>query len=171
MIKRPELQSLPPKCEYAECTKHYTLSNTHSLLLYKSCHYCYTFYCSRKCRQLDWYAHKSSRCFYGRLSSFCKRILTKVGRQCVELRAEISKIAQNAYTRTCNTRGFVWLDFASALEAQQFVFKPLSACKLSNFLIYFGDHLLPKYVCVKSDNSILGQLFPEHDHVCEPIHC
>ena len=151
-----------PKCQNPNCASTTTSAN----FMFKACHYCYTFYCSRQCRQIDWYEHKSFKCFYGRLSSFCKKILTKVGRQCLELRCEISKIARASYVNTRNKRGFVWLDFASGLEAQQFIFKPLNACKLSNFLIYFGDHLLPKYVC-KDNAKIIKQLFPDENQQIE----
>ena len=137
----------PPVCQYPNCVTNSRPHQNREDLRYKSCHYCYTFYCSRECRQLDWCEHKNFKCMYGRLSSYCKKILTKVGRQCLELRAEISKLSRAAYVSTCETRGFVWLDFASSEEAQQFLYKPLNACKLSNFLFYFGDNLLPKYVC------------------------
>ena len=168
----------PPKCQNPNCSNHninnsnnnYNITKASQELLFKSCHYCYTFYCSRACRQNDWPEHKSTKCLYGRTHAFCKRILTKVGRHCVELRAEISKLARAAFVSTCETRGFVWLDFASSDEAQQFLYKPLNACKLSNFLFYFGDNLLPKYVCYKAsehdenenDVSLVKQLFADY---------
>ena len=157
----------PPTCQYPNCSHTFSTAASNELL-FKSCHYCNTFYCSRACRQNDWPEHKTTKCAYGRTHAFCKRILTKVGRHCVELRAEISKLARAAYVSTCETRGFVWLDFGSSDEAQQFLYKPLNACKLSNFLFYFGDNLLPKYVCYKADNecraTLVKQLFVDYSN-------
>ena len=48
--------------------------------LFKSCHYCCTYYCSSLCRELDWPVHKRDACYYGNLASLCKRILVKIGR-------------------------------------------------------------------------------------------
>ena len=93
----------PPVCQYPNCVTNSRPHQNREDLRYKSCHYCYTFYCSRECRQLDWCEHKNFKCMYGRLSSYCKKILTKVGRQCLELRAEISKLSRAAYVSTCET--------------------------------------------------------------------
>ncbi len=48
--------------------------------IFKSCHYCRTFYCSALCRELDWSVHKRDKCFKGALASLCKRILVRIGR-------------------------------------------------------------------------------------------
>lgn len=137
-----------------------------STVLFKSCHHCFTFYCSSVCRELDWVEHKRSKCYYGNLSSLCKRILTKIGRN-VDLRLELSKVARTAYLSTAQ-RGFIWLNFNDSLDAQMFMHRPLeSSHNLSNFLMLFGSNLLPKYVTVSStfafkestENSVLEQLF------------
>jgi hypothetical protein len=136
-LKKIAYSKQAPKCANSKCNQ--------STDLFKSCHYCYTFYCSKECRQQDWPQHKSKKCYYGRLSSLCKKSVVRVGRN-ADLRDELSKIAFNAYQRTMQ-RGFIWLDFSSANEAQQFLIQPINVCRLSNFLFYFGDNLLPKYVC------------------------
>lgn len=159
----------PPKCNYPKCPLMPSTSKSNekqikqNSILYKACHYCYTFYCSRECRLLDWNEHKEKSCYYGRLGSCCKKILAKVGRNS-ELRYELSKIARSAYLSTCQ-KGFVWLDFSSANEAQQFMIKPLSSNKLSNFLLYFGDNLLPKYVCFKPFDKNKASKFLNKDYV------
>lgn len=142
-----------------------------STVLFKSCHYCFTFYCSSVCRELDWADHKRSKCYYGNLSSLCKRILTKIGRN-VDLRLELSRVARTAYLSTAQ-RGFIWLNFNDSLDAQMFMHRPLeSSHNLSNFFMLFGSNLLPKYVTVSNtfafkkesaedwaSSSVLEQLF------------
>jgi hypothetical protein len=123
----------------------------------KLCHYCHTHYCSKKCRELDWEYHKMTKCYFGRLSSFCKRILSKIGRN-LRLRIQFSKIAKTGYLSTAR-RGFIWLDFNSSKDAQEF----LASAKMpdfdqgfSEFLNYFGTSLLPKYVCFESNQNTLN---------------
>ena len=167
---------------------------------FKTCHYCFTYYCSRDCRLLDWSVHKTTRCYYGRLSSICKRILSKIGRN-YRLRLQLSKIAKTAFIST-GKRGFVWLDFKSAKEAQLFLEQPIvfdddqkqqqqqqafnesgfnssrmnfsdaaaesDRQKLSDFLFYFGNNLLPKYVCYENENRVIEKMvkssvFNKHD--------
>jgi len=112
--------------------------------LIKACHHCNAAYCSSRCRQLDWEAHKHV-CFIGLLNSDCKRILAKVNRN-TALRNELSKLARTAYLGTLQ-RGFVWLDYLSNESAQDFLVKHDVSDDLSNFLMFFGNNLLPKYVC------------------------
>ena len=130
--------------------------------LKKSCHYCHAYYCSRTCRQLDWTYHKSILCPASRLASYCKKLLVKIGRN-FELRHELSKIAYTAYT-SFDSKGFVWLDFEDESSAYEFLLKPISQVKyMSNFLNFFGQNLLPKYVYANpgrlAESKILTQLF------------
>lgn len=123
-----------PNCANQNCSDK--LSN-----FFKSCHYCFTFYCSKECREIDWIRHKYTLCYYGRLASCCKKILTKVGRN-VELRDELSKIAKTGYEvlARCKQRGFVWLDFSSDTEAHKFIAKP--------------ENLLPRYVYFDTETAL-----------------
>lgn len=147
------------ECNYADCAL-IIQSN-----LFKTCHHCKTVYCSSSCRQLDWFNHKNE-CFIGRLNSDCKRILSKVNRNFV-LRNELSKVARTAYLGTLQ-RGFVWLDFSSDDDAQEFLTKSFNQKQKSNFLSFFGDNLLPKYVCFdpvknqSSTNNVAMNLFANH---------
>ena len=56
-------------CSNARCGRTETMFN--ACLYFKSCHSCYTYYCSRLCRREDWDAHKA-RCVYGRVGSVCR---------------------------------------------------------------------------------------------------
>ena len=46
-------------------------------LNYKSCHYCFTFYCSRECRQEHWIKHKE-KCIFAKAVSVAKQALRYV---------------------------------------------------------------------------------------------
>uniref|UniRef100_A0A2K5EEZ4 Apical junction component 1 homolog n=1 Tax=Aotus nancymaae TaxID=37293 RepID=A0A2K5EEZ4_AOTNA len=59
-------------CSNARCRRTETMFN--ACLYFKSCHSCYTYYCSRLCRREDWDAHKA-RCVYGRVASVCRHVL------------------------------------------------------------------------------------------------
>lgn len=160
------------KCNYKNCERqlhNLNFISTQDLandLNFKTCHYCTAYYCSRECRKYDWQNHKLNYCYYGNLSSLCKRIVSKIGR-CYRLRLQLSKISKTAYLSTLK-RGFVWLDFKTNAEAQTFIDEPIvlddthvktqqfentespSETNLSDFLFYFGNNLLPKYVCFEN---------------------
>ena len=157
-------------------------------LNFKLCHYCLTYYCSKECRKYDWPNHKLSICYFGNLSSLCKRILSKIGR-CLRLRIQLSKISKTAYMSTAK-RGFVWLDFPNKKEAQIFFHEPIAiddnifqdfhdsnSNELSDFLFYFGNNLLPKYVCFEnSDQNVFHaednskkELFERNDFILKSL--
>ena len=46
-------------------------------MTYKSCHYCFTFYCSRHCRQEHWLKHKE-KCIYAKAVSVAKQVLRTI---------------------------------------------------------------------------------------------
>lgn len=165
-MKKQIYSEQEPVCEYTECTAHnkfiskaQILSNdienilsipASSTNLLKACHYCYTYYCSSMCRELHWPEHKRTKCYYGHLASQCKKTLTKIGRS-RQLRNELSIIASSSYSNT-NKPGFVWINFKTVEEADQFV-EGLNT-QISE---YFHD-LVPKYVAY--DNlSIVHELF------------
>ena len=41
------------------------------------CRHCYTYYCSRSCRQRDWERHRD-KCSFARINSLCKEVIMKV---------------------------------------------------------------------------------------------
>uniref|UniRef100_G1RB05 Apical junction component 1 homolog n=1 Tax=Nomascus leucogenys TaxID=61853 RepID=G1RB05_NOMLE len=59
-------------CSNARCRRTETMFN--ACLYFKSCHSCYTYYCSCLCRGEDWDVHKA-RCMYGRVGSMCRHML------------------------------------------------------------------------------------------------
>jgi hypothetical protein len=185
------------KCNYLKCERRRQITNDEfsvdkelaAELNYKLCHYCLTYYCSKECRKFDWLEHKQSICYYGNLSSLCKRILSKIGR-CHRLRVQLSKISKTAFLSTAK-RGFVWLDFSTKAEAQKFFNEPIvkinnddgklvqknNSNELSDFLFYFGNNLLPKYVCFEnSDRNVFSakenttnDLFARNDFILKTL--
>ncbi|KAG7251893.1 hypothetical protein CRUP_015419 [Coryphaenoides rupestris] len=97
------------------CKRIETLFN--ACLYFKSCHSCYTFYCSRNCRRDDWETHKGN-CLYGRISSVCRHTL-KFCRESAEIHKAFSRLAKAGYLS--RGRGVLFLGFANPGTADNFL--------------------------------------------------
>ncbi|KAG9335386.1 hypothetical protein JZ751_005308 [Albula glossodonta] len=119
-------------CSNRKCQRTETLFN--ACLYFKSCHSCYTYYCSRNCRREDWDVHKES-CLYGRVGSICRHII-KFCRETADIHKAFSRIAKVGYLS--RGRGVLFLGFPS----------PGSS---SNFLQYGLESLLmtPTYLSLR----------------------
>uniref|UniRef100_A0A3B4V6K2 Apical junction component 1 homolog n=1 Tax=Seriola dumerili TaxID=41447 RepID=A0A3B4V6K2_SERDU len=128
-------------CSNNKCRRTETLFN--ACLYFKSCHSCYTYYCSRNCRREDWDIHKES-CLYGRIGSTCRHII-KHCRETVEVHKAFSRIAKVGYLS--RGRGVLFLGFPN----------PASS---SNFLQYGLDSLLmsPTYLSLRELESFKDNL-------------
>ncbi|KAM3867408.1 apical junction component 1 homolog [Diretmus argenteus] len=102
-------------CTNRKCKRVETLFN--ACLYFKSCHSCYTFYCSRNCRRDDWETHKEN-CLYGRVSSVCRHTL-KFCRENSEIHKAFSRIAKAGYLS--RGRGVLFLGFANPGTADNFL--------------------------------------------------
>ncbi|KAM4616219.1 apical junction component 1 homolog [Polymixia lowei] len=102
-------------CSNRKCKRIETLFN--ACLYFKSCHSCYTFYCSRNCRRDDWETHKED-CLYGRVSSVCRHTL-KFCRENAEIHKAFSRIAKAGYLS--RGRGVLFLGFANPGTADNFL--------------------------------------------------
>ncbi|CAF90348.1 unnamed protein product, partial [Tetraodon nigroviridis] len=134
-------------CSNNKCRRTETLFN--ACLYFKSCHSCYTYYCSRNCRREDWDVHKES-CLYGRIGSTCRHII-KHCRETVDVHKFFSRIAKVGYLS--RGRGVLFLGFPN----------PASS---SNFLQYGLDSLpmSPTYLSLRELESFkdnLGEYFKE----------
>lgn len=134
-------------CSNNRCRRTETLFN--ACLYFKSCHSCYTYYCSRNCRREDWDIHKES-CLYGRIGSTCRHII-KHCRETVDVHKCFSRIAKVGYLS--RGRGVLFLGFPN----------PTSS---SNFLKYGLDSLpmSPTYLSLRELESFkdnLGEYFKE----------
>jgi hypothetical protein len=148
-LKVKEMKSkYPPICSYLNCAEFLKPFLEHEkTIYYKSCHYCFTFYCSRECRKLDWINHTNLRCLTGRLSSLCKKILIKISRNS-DLRCYLTKIVNSSYINF-NKEGFIWLNFKNSNCARNFL--DVNLTNNSKFFI-FSDLIQPKYVFFDSKN-------------------
>ncbi|XP_040915377.1 apical junction component 1 homolog [Toxotes jaculatrix] len=128
-------------CSNNKCRRTETLFN--ACLYFKSCHSCYTYYCSRNCRREDWDIHKES-CLYGRIGSTCRHII-KHCRETVEVHKAFSRIAKVGYLS--RGRGVLFLGFPN----------PASS---SHFLQYGLDSLLmsPTYLSLRELESFKDNL-------------
>lgn len=128
-------------CSNNKCRRTETLFN--ACLYFKSCHSCYTYYCSRNCRREDWDIHKES-CLYGKIGSTCRHII-KHCRETVDVHKFFSRIAKVGYLS--RGRGVLFLGFPN----------PASS---SNFLQYGLDSLLmsPTYLSLRELESFKDNL-------------
>lgn len=102
-------------CANKKCNRIETMFN--ACLYFKSCHSCYTFYCSRNCRRDDWEIHKET-CLYGRVNSVCRRSL-KFCRENAEIHKAFSRVAKAGYLS--RGRGVLFLGFANPETADNFL--------------------------------------------------
>uniref|UniRef100_A0A8D2IWP5 Apical junction component 1 homolog n=1 Tax=Varanus komodoensis TaxID=61221 RepID=A0A8D2IWP5_VARKO len=102
-------------CSNARCRRTETMFN--ACLYFKSCHSCYTYYCSRNCRREDWDTHKES-CVYGRIGSTCRHVL-QFCRESGEVHKAFSRIAKVGFLS--RGRGVLFLGFPSAGSAENFL--------------------------------------------------
>ncbi|KAM5299929.1 apical junction component 1 homolog [Ctenodactylus gundi] len=102
-------------CSNARCRRTETMFN--ACLYFKSCHSCYTYYCSRLCRREDWDAHKA-RCVYGRVGSACRHVL-QFCRDSGPVHRAFSRIARVGFLS--RGRGVLFLGFPSPGSADNFL--------------------------------------------------
>ncbi|XP_049752578.1 apical junction component 1 homolog [Elephas maximus indicus] len=102
-------------CSNARCRRTETMFN--ACLYFKSCHSCYTYYCSRLCRREDWDAHKA-RCVYGRVGSVCRHVL-QFCRDSRPVHRAFSRIARVGFLS--RGRGVLFLGFPSPGSADNFL--------------------------------------------------
>ncbi|KAA0716914.1 hypothetical protein E1301_Tti016222 [Triplophysa tibetana] len=102
-------------CSNNKCRRTETLFN--ACLYFKSCHSCYTYYCSRNCRREDWDIHKES-CLYGRISSVCRHVI-KHCRETAEVHKAFSRIAKVGYLS--RGRGVLFLGLPNPGSSSNFL--------------------------------------------------
>ncbi|KAI8517988.1 hypothetical protein Bbelb_040050 [Branchiostoma belcheri] len=109
------------RCSYSKCKRAAELKEARQS--YKSCHNCYTYYCSRDCRKNHWERHKK-KCVFSQINSACKHIL-QYARTNEEAQKCFSRVARTGYLS--RGRGCVLLSFASLQDAQDFLSSGLPA--------------------------------------------
>ena len=112
-------------CSNNKCRRTETLFN--ACLYFKSCHSCYTYYCSRNCRREDWDIHKES-CVYGRIGSICRHII-KHCRETAEVHKAFSRIAKVGFLS--RGRGVLFLGFPNPASSSNFLQYGLDSLQMS----------------------------------------
>ncbi|XP_057675261.1 apical junction component 1 homolog [Corythoichthys intestinalis] len=112
-------------CSNNKCRRTETLFN--ACLYFKSCHSCYTYYCSRNCRREDWDIHKES-CVYGRIGSSCRHII-KHCRETIEVHKAFSRLAKVGYLS--RGRGVLFLGFPNTVSSSNFLQAGLDSLPMS----------------------------------------
>ncbi|KAK6112564.1 hypothetical protein QQG55_48175 [Brugia pahangi] len=113
---------------YVRCAQcHQTRELAEARMQYISCKHCYTYYCSRQCREYDWSKHREV-CSFSRINTLCKKVIMKV-RKDPETQFYMSKIARDGYSAL--GRGSVNLRINSTQTAQNYVMDGWSA--IANF--------------------------------------
>lgn len=112
-------------CSNDKCRRTETLFN--ACLYFKSCHSCYTYYCSRNCRREDWDIHKES-CLYGKIGSVCRHII-KHCRETADVHRVFSRIAKVGYLS--RGRGVVFLGFPNPASSSSFLQYGLGSLMIS----------------------------------------
>ena len=113
------------QCRNTKCGKTTKLSQARKS--YKTCHNCFTYYCSRDCRKEHWERHKK-KCLFSRINSGCKHIIKKV-QNSDTIAEELSKIARTGYLT--KGRGCVMLVFPTPFEADKFLMKGFEASQIN----------------------------------------
>eukprot|EP00058_Branchiostoma_floridae_P002672 XP_002588160.1 hypothetical protein BRAFLDRAFT_68798 [Branchiostoma floridae] len=103
------------RCSYSKCKRAAELKEAKQS--YKSCHNCYTYYCSRDCRKNHWERHKR-KCVFSQINSACKHILQHA-RTNEEVQKCFSRVARTGYLS--RGRGAVMLSFPTLQDAQDFL--------------------------------------------------
>ncbi|XP_061657525.1 apical junction component 1 homolog [Syngnathoides biaculeatus] len=112
-------------CSNNKCRRTETLFN--ACLYFKSCHSCYTYYCSRNCRREDWDIHKES-CVYGRIGSSCRHII-KHCRETIEVHKAFSRLAKVGYLS--RGKGVLFLGFPNIVASSNFLQAGLDSLPMS----------------------------------------
>ncbi|XP_002736912.2 uncharacterized protein LOC100373072 [Saccoglossus kowalevskii] len=112
------------KCRYKKCGKNMPLREARNT--YKSCHNCYTYYCSRDCRKAHWEKHKK-KCIFSRVSSACKHVIyhSRHNEDCLQ---SLSRMARTGYLS--RGRGCITLLFADPEIAEEYLKYGVNGCEI-----------------------------------------
>ncbi len=146
-------------CRNSKCRKSTKLPEARES--YKTCHNCFTYYCSRECRKSHWERHKK-QCLFSRINSGCKHVVKKAMNDDA-LAEELSKLARTGYLT--KGRGCVMLVFPTPAHAELFLNKGFAAVpNAANFANIkevqeeadiFGEHEVELLQMCKSYNPEL----------------
>ena len=142
-------------CRNTECGRQASLSEARTC--YKTCHNCYTYYCSRACRQAHWQRHKR-RCVFSRVGSVCKHVIRTVHDDAT-LSAEVTRVARAGYLAV--GRGCVRMLFPSQNDADSFLHRHGSAAILSPTFVSLAE------LKTTADSAAVDEHFFELTDLCK----
>lgn len=102
-------------CQNQNCNKREVLLGKVQVL-FKSCNFCFTHYCSARCQNISWKEHKNV-CFYGNIDSNLSQIETILEQP--EVSIYFSKLAFDGYK--FKGRGCLFITFSSPKALVEFV--------------------------------------------------
>ena len=148
------------RCRNSKCKKMTDLSNARKS--YKTCHNCFTYYCSRECRKAHWERHKRT-CLFSRVNSSCKHVIKTI-HDVPELLEEVTRVARTGFLS--KGRGCVLIAFSSPENAEEFLKKNsvghletppgyANLNELHEFENLFGDHFFELVEICKTYNPEL----------------
>ena len=128
-------------CDNPVCKRETNLKEAKKF--FKTCHSCFSYYCSRSCRKQHWEAHKKV-CVYSRINSACKHVIKAVNRD-PHMQYQCSRLARRGYLS--RGRGSVVFAFPDISSTEDFLFHGLECLWVP-----------PVYVCLKElpDATMLG---------------
>ena len=109
-------------CANSYCHKEEVVQGVDKTV-FTSCPACFTYYCSRDCRRINWREHKKL-CFFGKINSYIRSFVYYCNRK-EELRLHLSKIAKSGFKK--KDRGCVMVMFTSPQLARNFM---TTGCKV-----------------------------------------
>ncbi|XP_046547793.1 apical junction component 1 homolog [Haliotis rubra] len=113
--------SVSVNCDNQACVNSLPLKEAKKS--YKLCPYCYTYYCSRLCRKLDFEAHKQ-KCHHSNVNSACKHIMVKINKD-PNMQYRYSRLARLGYTS--HGRGCLVLYIPDLFNAERYLHDPDSS--------------------------------------------
>ncbi len=130
--KPPRLPPKPPRmrqtrefvCQNPNCCKSEVLLGR-TQVLFKSCNFCFTHYCSAKCQNESWKEHKKV-CFYGNIDSNLQKVENTLKED--DVNYYFSKLAHDGYAS--KGRGCLFIVFSSPLQLEEFLKHKIAGVRL-----------------------------------------
>ena len=143
------------KCENPHCHRETNLREAKEY--FKSCHSCFTYYCSRKCRKIHWSPHKRV-CVYSRINSACKHVIKFINKQ-PHVQYQCSRIARRGYLS--QGRGCVVFAFPDIGSAEEFLTSGMESLWVPP--VYIGIRELPNATMLGSQLNTLTETCKQYN--------
>lgn len=143
------------KCDNPQCKRETNLKEARKF--FKTCHNCFTYYCSRECRKIHWSPHKLV-CVYSRINSACKHVIKFLNKH-PQLQYQCSRIARRGYLS--QGRGCVVFAFPDIGSAEDFIISGFESLWVPP--VYVSLKELPNAVMLGSKLDILSDTCKQYN--------